>query len=419
MERGQMNTRLMIIVVVVVVIIAGVGIYLAISSGGGEQKKIHFGYANAVTGLYSDYEWPFKSGVEAAINLVNDTKPPLGREVVLHYEDTESTMEGGLEAAKKLVNVNNVVGEGICCSETSLGAVDWMKDRKIPFFTNAGGTVDLDKVGGEYQYRTVASDSYASVAYSITMYEEMDASDIVIIYTGERGPISEMEGVLSAFPALGGEIVKKIQITAEQPSYMSALNEAVGANPDAISIHSGFSTANTLIKNWNDMGKPVPIFLSHTLTSEEFIDSVGPEIMETKVWSSSPTSRIGTDAYDYFESNFVDYWDEDPQIFSDTGWDGALCFLLAVEKAGSTDSAEVAQAIRDVALPPGTEVYEYTQAVELLRDGEEIDFEGAASKLDFDEYGNVRSPAAVWEVDDGDWVRKKIISIERIEELLG
>jgi branched-chain amino acid transport system substrate-binding protein len=54
--------------------------------------------------------------------------------------------------------------------------------------------------------------------------------------------------------------------------------------------------------------------------------------------------------------------------------------------------------LRFVANPPGEVIYpgEFKKAFDLLKEGKEINYEGAAGSVDFDQNGDVTTPIEVW-----------------------
>ena len=92
---------------------------------------------------------------------------------------------------------------------------------------------------------------------------------------------------------------------------------------------------------------------------------------------------------------------------------------LATEKClhdggddANCDGAGVAAAMRDVSNAPGTKVGpgDLANAVELIRSGEDIDFEGVAGSQEIDDNGDVLNSIEIWTVKGG-----KIESTNRFE----
>jgi len=105
------------------------------------------------------------------------------------------------------------------------------------------------------------------------------------------------------------------------------------------------------------------------------------------------------------------------------GWSGGMAnpfsslFLiliaLAAVKAGSNDRTAIRDALRDVASAPGEKVGpgDYAKAVELLKAGKDINYEGAAGSQDFDENGDVPGTIGMWSFEDGKIVDGGLIDL--------
>jgi ABC-type branched-subunit amino acid transport system substrate-binding protein len=102
----------------------------------------------------------------------------------------------------------------------------------------------------------------------------------------------------------------------------------------------------------------------------------------------------------------AEYGEEPPLPFMRETYDAVYVIALAVEKAGSTESRDIRDAIRDIANSPGKPVNPgvegFAEAKELIAAGEAIDYEGATGVIEFDDKGDVLQGAIeVWEVQAG------------------
>ncbi|NEQ98747.1 MAG: hypothetical protein F6K30_18845, partial [Cyanothece sp. SIO2G6] len=88
-------------------------------------------------------------------------------------------------------------------------------------------------------------------------------------------------------------------------------------------------------------------------------------------------------------------WRSPPSILY--AWDGAALMMLAAEATGSNDRQAIESALRTVANPPGIEVTDVCQGLELLRLGEAINYQGLSGAVDIDQWGNV-NPASQFEL---------------------
>jgi branched-chain amino acid transport system substrate-binding protein len=85
-------------------------------------------------------------------------------------------------------------------------------------------------------------------------------------------------------------------------------------------------------------------------------------------------------------------------------YDAVYLMALAIAQAGtSTDVDAIRTALRAVANPPGTVVGpgEFAKAINLIKAGEDINYEGASGTVDLDDQGNVNPLMAEWELQNG------------------
>jgi cell division septation protein DedD len=69
---------------------------------------------------------------------------------------------------------------------------------------------------------------------------------------------------------------------------------------------------------------------------------------------------------------------------------------LAIEKAEEATGTAIKDAIREVANPPGKEVTTVSEALTLIREGQEINYQGASGEITFDENGDVSGAYCRW-----------------------
>src|SRR5206468_8049376 len=92
----------------------------------------------------------------------------------------------------------------------------------------------------------------------------------------------------------------------------------------------------------------------------------------------------------------------EPVLLSENAYDAAFVLALAMQAADSSDPSQFRYALRYVANPPGRTILpgQWAEAVAALDAGENIDYWGAANRVDFDRYGDVGTSYAVWLVND-------------------
>lgn len=71
-------------------------------------------------------------------------------------------------------------------------------------------------------------------------------------------------------------------------------------------------------------------------------------------------------------------------------------------RSGEASGTAIRGNIRSVANPPGTEAMDIGEALDLIRLGEEINYQGASGEITFDDKGDVSGIYATWSIaEDG------------------
>ena len=113
----------------------------------------------------------------------------------------------------------------------------------------------------------------------------------------------------------------------------------------------------------------------------------------------------GGPAQEAFESAFQDRYGEAPGVFTSQSYDSAATLILANVAAGENDGTAVRDQMRNVANPGGTEITpdNFVEGVEIAADGQNINYQGASSDVNFNAAGDPANAAYdIWEFDGQD-----------------
>ena len=88
---------------------------------------------------------------------------------------------------------------------------------------------------------------------------------------------------------------------------------------------------------------------------------------------------------------------------------------VAMAKGGATTREAVYKNLRAVAGPPGIKVdpQHLAEAFKLLKEGKDIDYNGASGSCDFNKYGDVPGSYEVWKFAGGSIKTVKYVTVSR------
>jgi ABC-type branched-subunit amino acid transport system substrate-binding protein len=101
-----------------------------------------------------------------------------------------------------------------------------------------------------------------------------------------------------------------------------------------------------------------------------------------------------------FTQMFQSEYGGPPGVFTSQSYDSVATLILANVAAGENSGSAIQSQMRNIANPPGMAVgpSNFVEGVEAVANGEDVDYQGASSSVNFDENGDPASAAyAIWE----------------------
>ncbi|MCL1474531.1 ABC transporter substrate-binding protein [Argonema antarcticum] len=366
------------------------------------------------TGDLSAIGQPMIAAVPLLVETVNKCGGVNGKPVTLVSEDDQTDPKAGGAGMTKLAEIDRVAGVvGSFASSVSSAAVDIAARNKVmlispgstsPVFTGRAQKGDFQG----YWARTAPPDTYQAQALAKLASEKGFKRVSTVVINNDYGVGFEKEFV-QAFKKLGGTVVNENKPTRYDPKATTFDTEASAAfagKPDAVAAVLYAETGSLLLKSAAQQGlsQGVTVMLTDGVYSPDFPGQVG----KTSDGKFILSGAIGTvpGANGKALADLTKLWKEkqgkEVSAYVPHSWDAAALLALAAEAAKSNTGEGIKSKIRDVANAPGEEVSDVCKALELVRQGKDINYQGASGNVDIDESGDVVGSYDVWAVkDDG------------------
>ena len=347
-----------------------------------------------ITGPLASFIPPLQNAANLAIKHVNEQGGLLDGQAVAAYGDTTGATQAAVDAASKLVNIENVpIIMGALMSGTTIAAAEAASIpagvvQISPTATSPAITAIKD---GDLLYRIVPSDNYQGVVLAKMVLDE-GIKKVAVTYVNNDYGVGIGNTFIDAYKAAGGEIVAATKHEEKKNSYRSELATLAKGGAEALVVvaYAGDS-GSTIVKQALEGGLFTRFIGTDGLRDEALIKEVGADALKTSFFSS-PTSPADNPAQAKLHEMFnAEYKEGADKAFVDQTYDATFLALLAIEKAGSADRAKMAAALREVASAPGEKIGpgEWAKAKELIKAGKDIDYDGAGGAYDFDANGDV------------------------------
>jgi branched-chain amino acid transport system substrate-binding protein len=381
---------------------AGSGEEISAGGEGLKGKEVKLGYLIGVTGDYSAFTGPALEAAEIAVKDINDAGGILGGPAKLVVQDNKSTAEGAVSGFEKLSQVDKVVAIGGVESDGGVAVLERSAEQEIPVICTFCGTPILDTKGGDYEWRTTASDTDGGTA-SAQFARDRDFKKVgILAQEGEVGrPADIFKKVFEE--KVGGEVVSDVRFDAGKSSYQVEVQQAFDGDPDAVYLAAGHQEAASILPEWQRRGYGGEFFVSPDLITPETTFDFLADGVATGVIAAFDEE---TSAYKEFAEKYEAKTGDAPSegLGEPLNYDTVIIFALAITAADSTDGAAVNEKIPEVTSPGGEKCHLYAECRKLLEAGKEIDYHGASTSLDMNETGNLLSPVmSEIQLVDGEW----------------
>ena len=342
------------------------------------------------------------AAVDIVASEVNAAGGLNGKALQILHRDSATNEQVAADAANALVNVDGAVAivggmsSGITLSiaqsvaipngilqvspASSSPAITFLDDNDFVFRTNVSDALQggiIADVATELGYDSIAT-TYINNAYG---------EGLSRVFT---------EG----FEGNGGTITGQVGHESGQVSYLAELRQAAQDDAEALIVIAYPETASVLLRESVEGDFFDNYIFVDGVHSQSIFDEVGGNAFDGSYGSvsGSPISQAQRDYIDLFRQ---ETGRESDNPYPGFAFDAAAIIALAIEHADSEDPADIRDSLREVANPPGEAVgpKELARALQLIRDGQDVNYVGAGGDQDFDEQGDVVNTIRLWRIN--------------------
>ena len=343
--------------------------------------------------------------VERARSALEEAKVN-GVGVNVRHADTETNPQAAVSAARRLLAADATCLAGAWASaDTIPTAQSVAAPQQTPLISPASTSAQITTLEDEgFVFRTAPSDNLQGETLADVVEQELGGANKTISVAGRNDAYGQglANSFRRAWEAKGGRLTGgPVLYDPEQPSYNSEAERIVAGNPDGYVVVDFPETyarmGAALVRTGGfDAGK---LFVSDGLAGEELPESIPGEALEGARGTRPGTPEEG-DAAEAFDRLYSrsDLAPKARQTFDAQNFDATLLCFLAAVAAGSKEGEAIQGRMRDVSAPPGRAVTfeDLGDAVRALRQGQDIDYQGASGAIDLDGQGD--PTAATYEV---------------------
>ena len=405
-----MRKKIALIGISMSALIVGSVVFAACAAPTEESLKI--GYLADFSGPLAEFGPEIQKGVQLAVDHVNEGGGVFGRDVEITVGDTALDQAQALQEARRLIEIEGVHAiVGPLASGITLSVVESVAGSAgIPVISPSATSPSItDAEDNDFLFRSTLSDAAQGKVLADLITED-GVENVAVLYLND--PYGQ--GLFGRFESAFGGTVSAQSHESEQPSYLSELQSVARGGAQHLVAISFPGQAQVYLRESIEQGLFTSFYFVDGTRSEDLIGAIGAENLEGSK-GTAPSSDDTSASFVMFNEAFSAVNGAPPsRPFVREAYDAAIAIAFAAEAAQSVDGAAIQRELRGVASPGGEVITagaaSVAEGLNLIRSGADVNYEGAATSLDWDAAGDVaRGFVSIWAYQNG-----AIVDLEKV-----
>jgi len=312
-------------------------------AGSAHAKDVTIGAIIPLSGASATQGEDQRRGMELALEKINVNGGVLGGKLSIITEDSAGRAPTALDAAKKLVTVDNVpVLIGEFSSGITIPVGEYIAQQKKVHLNVASTSIDVRKIKGDF-YSVIGLDD-VSVAFSAQDAIDRGAKKVAVIAPNNAYGQGIADAFAKKFKELGGEVAASIMYTEGQTSYRRELQQLEKSAPDMYVYTAYGKESATINREAFELGlTDTPWYAMYITMCTADSD---PKYIEGQI--GMDLNYVGPSGADYQAAYKKQYNGDFLSTFNGFAYDAVMMAAAAINKAQSDDPAAIAAALAEI-----------------------------------------------------------------------
>lgn len=362
--------------------LGAVSVLAVLAAAGAAQAAdpIKVASAGPMTGNLASFGEQLRRGAEQAVKDINAKGGVMGRPLALEIGDDQCDPKQAKSVSIDLAKKGVVFVAGHFCSGSSIPASETYAEEGIlqmsPASTNPAFTEGAAAKGWTNVFRTCGRDDQQGAMAGPWIAAKYAGKNVAVIHDKSTYGKGLADLAKAAMNKAGLKDVAYEAITAGEKDYTALVTKLKSLKTDAVYFGGYHPEGALIVKQMREQGMSAPLMSGDSLNTLEFAQLAGKEAAAGTMFTDAsnasklPSAKAAVDAF-----RAAGY---EPEGYTLSSYAAMQAWAAAASKAGSTDAAKVATALRSQ------------------------DWETVIGKIGFDAKGDLKHAAYVWYVFDKD-----------------
>ncbi|MHB8129797.1 MAG: ABC transporter substrate-binding protein [Mobilitalea sp.] len=317
--------------------------------GAKDSSTFLIGGIGPLTGGAASYGTSVKQGAEIAIEEINTAGGVTvdGKKIKLElkFMDDEAGAEKAVTSFNALMDDGADAIMGTVTSGAGMGIIELTKEEGILMLTPSGSAAGLTQY--DNAFRLCFTDPLQGVTMA-DFAKEQGYTKIAVIYNNsDEYSTGMMQAFIDQVAANGGQIVASESFVTDDVDFNTQLTAIKATDAEVVFVPAYYNDAAYITTQAAELGITLP-FLGGDGWDGCIAQTVDPAVLEGAIFLS-PFLASDTDAgIQAFVATYSEKYSATPDQFAADGYDSVYVIAAAMEKAGSTESADLIAAMTQI-----------------------------------------------------------------------
>ena len=351
-----------------------------------ESSTIKVGGMGPLTGSAAMYGITVDKGAKLAFEEINANGGVLGKKFEYISLDEKADPIEAVNAYNKLTDEGVVAILGSVTSKPTLAVAELAAQDGIPMITPTGTQINITDAGPNI-FRVCFTDPYQGSTLAKFSKDELGAKTAAIMVNTSS---DYSDGIANAFikqaEKEGIKVVAKEGYSDGDKDFKAQLTKINSENPDILVVPEYYELSALIATQAREIG------MKSTFVGTDgwdgiigALDSSSYSVVDNSYFTNHYSTEDSNEKVQSFLKKYREKYNEEPTAFSALAYDTVYVLKNAIDKAGTTDKAELTKAIKA------------------------SDMDGVTGHLTFDENNNPIKAVTIIKVQDGKYIFDSVV----------
>jgi branched-chain amino acid transport system substrate-binding protein len=341
--------------------------------------EIKIGAVTCLTGALSTFGASSVQGAKLAVEEINTAGGTLGQPIQLIVEDNGSKAGETATITRKFISQDKVVAIlGDLTSSATMEAAPLAQAAKIPLLTPSATNVAITKIGN-YIFRSCFIDPFTGKIMAKFALDRLKAKQAIVMTDVKQDySVGLTDAIRHYFSQNGASISNTLSYSSGDTNFRTQLTEVRMAHPDVVFLPGYYTEAGLILLQAKQLGITCPFLGGEGWDSPALVQVAG-KAAEGDYYTDHFSAADPNPKVQKFVQTYRAKYAALPDALAALWYDGARLLSQAVQRAGSTDSAKIRDALAATR-----------------------DFDGVTGLISIDENRNASKPGVILKIENGE-----------------